>query len=45
MVLSNKIQFQPSDLINIKLKKVRQSNYVGKVSMKLWDLGGQTRFR
>ncbi len=37
--------FQPLALTNTKLKKVLKNECVGKVSMKLWDLGGQTRFR
>lgn len=28
-----------------EIKKGKTHNNIGKVSMKLWDLGGQTRFR
>jgi GTPase SAR1 family protein len=45
MVHSNKILFQPLDSIITKLKKVKLKNNQGKISMKLWDLGGQARFR
>lgn len=42
---SNKIQSLLLALIIIKLKKVSLFIYLGKISMKLWDLGGQARFR